>query len=201
MRFQLEASHIGDVLARLLQAAVQAQLLVQNIAQGQQVMGVDLGIAERAFRQRTLRPVEFLVLLAVAHAEQIFQHIAQADALIAADAGSRHRVEDGPHIEIKVALETDEVVFGGVEDLLDGGIGQDGAERTDIGDGQRIDEQVFAWRGQLDEAGGSAIGVHAVGFGIAGDALLPREAPYRTDKGAAVVDVAGGREHGGRYNQ
>ena len=110
----------------------------------------------------------------MADAEPVFQHVAQADALIAADAGGRHGIEDVDHIEVEVALEADEVVFGGVEDLLDGGVGEDGGEGADIGEGERVDEQVFGRGRELDEAGGSAVGVEAVGLGIAGDARLGR---------------------------
>ena len=150
--FQLEARHFGDVFARFFQAPAGSKLGIERIAQGQQVMRIDLGVAARALGQGALRPVIGLVLLAVAHAKQVFQHIAQADALVAADAGGRQRIKDVAYIEVKIALEADEIIFGGVEYLLNGGLGEDGAEWADVVDGEGINEQVFVCCRELDEA-------------------------------------------------
>ena len=65
---------------------------------------VHLGVALVTGGQGAARPIARLVFLAVLNAEQIFQHVGQADALIAADARSRHRIENAVHIEVEVAL-------------------------------------------------------------------------------------------------
>ena len=88
-----------------------------------------------------------------------------------------------------------------MEDLLDGRVGQDGAERADIGDGERIDEQVFGEGGKLDETGLSAIGVQAIRFCVDGDALCSQQALNRGVEGGAAVDGGGGRKHRDDYNQ
>ena len=53
---------------------------------------------------------------------------------------------------------------------------------------ERVNEDILVRRRELDEAGASAIGVQAVGFGIAGDALLALQRLDQMLKIALVVD-------------
>ena len=193
--FQLEAGDVSEIFVCFFEAVGGAQLGVQDIAQGQQVARVHLGVAAVAGWQRAARPVVGLMLLAVADAEQVLQHVTQADALVATDTRGRQGIEDIRHIEIEIALEAYEIIFGGVEDDLDGGVGEDGREGAEVGEGERIDEQIFGRRRELDQAGAAAIGVQAVRLGVAGNARLRAQALDRGFEGAAVVNVGGGGEH------
>ena len=57
----------------------------------------------------------------------------EADLRPAERARGAHRVEDVRELELVVAPEADEVVFGGVEDLLLARIGEEGRERLRSG--------------------------------------------------------------------
>ena len=135
-------------------------------------MRIHLRVPAMAIGQRTLRPIVGLMLFGVTDAQQVFQHIAQAEARISADAGGSHGIEDGMDIEIKIALETDQIVFRSVENYLDVPIRKNSAQGADIGDLQRVDQDIAIRRRQLDQAGLAAVGMQAVGFGIASDTRL-----------------------------
>ena len=73
--------------------------------------------------------------LTMANTEQVGKHMAQADASVTADTRCRHRIENGIDIEIEILFEADQVEFGGVENLLYLGIGEDtSAQGADVVD-------------------------------------------------------------------
>ena len=79
--------------------------------------------------------------------------------------------------EVVVTPEADEVVFSGVENLLLIRIGEEGRERAQIPQPDRIDDVVGGRGGELDEADTLAVGVQAVGFSIDGHDRMRERAP------------------------
>ena len=71
-------------------------------------------------------------------AELSFQHRTQADLIPPQDARRHHRVEQVLQLEAEIALQADQVVFGGVEHFLDLRIGEQrspAAERSSSASG------------------------------------------------------------------
>ena len=87
------------------------------------------------------------------------------------------------NVEPVVALEADEVVLGGVKDLLLVRIGEHRRERTQVRQPDRIDDVVRGGRGELDQAHALAIGVEAVGFRVDGHDRTGRRARGRAGRG------------------
>ncbi len=102
------------------------QLARQHVAQRHQVVRVQAGIVEQLVGERALAPVGALEALVHGHAEALLQDGAQAQPGPAQGAGGHHGVEDVGELEIVVALEADQVVFGGVKNLLLGRVGKQG---------------------------------------------------------------------------
>jgi len=158
----------GERLEGLLQPILRGQLGQQPVAQRRQVVRVHLRVEELVRRQRARRPVGPLEALFGANAKLVGQDIPQPDRLPATDPRGEHRVENRGEGELEIALQGHHVVFGGVKDDLDGRVGQQGAQRAQIVDRQRIDDVVLVAGGELDQAHLLIIGVQAVGFGVDG---------------------------------
>jgi len=78
-----------------------------------------------------------------------------------------------------------------VEDGLDGRVGQQPAQRIQILDAQRIDDEVGLAGGELDQADLLLVGVQAVGFGIYGQQRLAGPAIHMGDQAGRAGNDGG----------
>ena len=106
-----------------------SQLLGQNLGQFDQVQYVGGRVGELTRPQRPRRPVGALLVLGKLHIEVTLGEARQADGRVSEQLCADHRVEEIRELERAVALEHEDVVLGGVEDLADVRRGHDGPER------------------------------------------------------------------------
>ena len=142
--------------------------------------GVGAGVGEHRRRQRPQRPVGFLVLLIELHAHVLLEQRRQPDGRLGGELGGDAGVEQIDRAKSVVPVEHAQVVVGVVKRLFDGRVGEQRAERGEIGggDGERVDERGLAPARDLDEIDAVAVAVEAGGFGVDTDARL---APHRAD--------------------
>ncbi len=177
------------VLVRLRPVAGLSQRLELSVAQRHEIVRVEPRVVQLFRLQGTAFPIGTLILFVQLHAEVGVENGGEADLRPAECARGAHRVEDVRKLEMVVAPEADEVVLGVVEDLLLAWIGEEGRERIQTRQPDRIDDVVSGGGGELDEAHALAIGVEAVGFSIDGydrirgeRAAEPSEATFVSDE-------------------
>ncbi len=83
-------------------------------------------------------------------------------------AGGDHRIEQVAELEAEVSAQGQQVIFGGVEDLFDLGVGKDLLKGRNILQGERIDQVVMSGDGELDQTDLLLVSKQAVGLGIDG---------------------------------
>ena len=119
-----------EFLVGLRPMAGPGQRLELPVAQRHEVVGVEPGVVQLFRRQRPALPVGALILLVHRHAELSLENGGQPDLRPAERARRAHGVEDVRELEVVVAPEADQVVFGGVKHFLLIAIGEDGGERA-----------------------------------------------------------------------
>ena len=105
-------------------------------------MGVEPRVVQLFRRQGTAFPIGALILLVQRHAEVRVENGGEADLRPAERARGAHGVENVGELEAVVAPKADEVVFGGVKHLLLARIGEEGRERAQVRQRDRIDDVV-----------------------------------------------------------
>ena len=87
-----------------------------------------------------------------------------------------------------------------MQDFGDVAVGEEVAEARQVELPQRVDDEVFAGNGDLDEADFVEVGVQRVGLGVDGDDAVPRDALQGAVELGLLVDPdhcwSGGRAQG-----
>jgi len=143
-----------------------------SVAQRQEVMRVQGGVADGLFVQGALSPIVALIAFVGVHAEMLFQQGAQSYLRPAEDPRGPHGIEEIMDAEAEVAQEHGCIVIHGVKDFFHLRIGQQLAQRTQVGNKQRVNQAILVRGGKLNQAHLLAVGVQTVGLGIQGHALL-----------------------------
>jgi hypothetical protein len=154
------------------------ELAPEPLRERQQIEHVGGGIAHLLLRERPARPVGALLVLRQIHVEVARRYPGQAYRRIAEQLRRDHRVEQIRELEPAVALEHEDVVLGGVEDLADLRRREHGPEWRELGgaaERDRIDQVDLPARADLDQAGLVEVVVEAVGLGVDGDHLLAEQ--------------------------
>ncbi len=157
-------------------------------------MGVEPGIVEQVGRKRALPPIGPLVALVEMDAELLLQEIPQAVLAPPQRATGHACVEQVGELNPKVAFETDYVVFGAVQDLLNRRVGEDRFERREVAQRQGINQVVGTRRRELDEADALSVGIQAVGLGIDCKVRLSGENRRQAKEGFSFGDEDGRRQ-------
>ena len=93
----------------------------------------------------------------------------EADGRVAEELSRHHRVEEIRELEGAVALQHEQVVLGGVEDLADLLRREDRRERRQLGrtaQRERIDQVDAATRADLHQTGLVEVVIEGIGLGI-----------------------------------
>src|SRR5690606_6649193 len=138
---------------------------LQAVAQVDQVMRIQPGVRQQRRRQRPLAPVGALEAFVELDTKLFFEQTAQPDPVSPEDAAGDHGVEQIAKREAKIALETDQIVLGGVKNFLDVRIGKQSLQGTEIVQREWIDQVIVAGIGELNQTDLFAVGEQAVRFG------------------------------------
>ncbi|CAO0826031.1 hypothetical protein SMICM17S_03345 [Streptomyces microflavus] len=155
-----------ELLPGPLQLALLLQLLLQRVAQVDQELHVERGVAQPGLGQRAGGPVHGGVPLLQGVTEDALDHGAEADAREAREASGQLGVEErgGSHAYVPQAGE---VLGGGVQDPL--GAGQGGGQAGEVGAADRVDQcAARAFAAQLHEVGALAVAVAGGALGVDG---------------------------------
>lgn len=113
------------------------------MAEGDEVVGVTLGVGELGIGEGAGGPVGALVFFADGEAVFVFEDISEADVGVAEDAGGPHRIEKVIELPAVLGLHEHEVILGGVEDFFLVGVIDNGAEVFDGNIGERVDDEIM----------------------------------------------------------
>ncbi len=116
----------------------------------------------------------------------------QPDGGVAEQLGADHGVEQVREAEAAVALEHEDVVLGGVEDLADLRGGEHRPERREIRralHGQRVDQEGPVLGADLHQADLVEVVIEAVGLGIDGDDRLAEQIVSKRLEIGSVLDA------------
>jgi hypothetical protein len=160
--------------------------------QFEQVVGVHTGVLALVLGQRPLPPVAALQALVELDVEVLGQSSGQADAA-PAERHRRHlRVEHAGELELVRPLEGEDVVLGVVEHLDDPRLGEDRHQRRQVGDRQRIDQDVAVGAADLDQTQALAVGEQRVRLGVHRDRALPEQPARQLTQRLVGIDVGRG---------
>ncbi len=163
----------AELFLRPRPASGPVQLLLQPIAQIEQIHRVLGRVAQHVGRERTHRPVGALMLLVELHAEVALEEGRQAEAPNPEDLRRHSRVEEVRRMPAVVLMQEPQVVVGIVKDDLDARRLEQPAERRRLADGQRIEHGAPLARGELEQVDAVDETMKARAFGIDGDRLHP----------------------------
>jgi hypothetical protein len=138
-------------------------------------MGIVLGVGKLLVAEGALGPVASLKLLVALHPELVGENSGKGKLLPPEEPAGDGGIEDGANREVEIPLEADEIVFGGMEDLLHLGVGKERRQGRQIPEGQRVHEEVALVAGKLDQAHPGGVGEEAVGFRVEGKVALGRQ--------------------------
>lgn len=156
---------IGLTLARLYYRKERADASeVRRLAEGDKIMRVLCGIGEQCLTQGAFSPVCALMALLGMHAKLGFQDGAKPDLFTPQEPRGHHGVKQVGKAEAKIPFQADQVVFGGMEDLFDGGILEYICQRGEIRQRQWVDQGIHFSGGELDQADLLVVGIQAVRF-------------------------------------
>ncbi len=128
----------GELLLRPSELALGGQLVVEHVAQLDEHLDVERGVAQPVLGERPVGPVGRRVALLQAEPEDVLHHRAEADALVAEQPPGQLGVEQlaGGEADLRQAGE---VLRGGVQDDL--GVGQRRVQLRQVGAGGGVDER------------------------------------------------------------
>src|SRR5258708_2336235 len=106
-------------------------------------MGILLSVAQLLHRYRPDRPIGPLEALIDLDSEVSFQQRTKPKRLQPDYPRGYHRIEQVIENEAIIPLHTYQIVFGGVEHLLDPGICEQRTQLTQIVERQRIDQPIL----------------------------------------------------------
>jgi len=129
-------------------------------------MGIVDSVLPHALREGAFAPIGALEFLLQMDVEFVFKQAAKPDTFPAQNTGSDHRVKEVAEPEAEVSAQGQQVIFGGVEDRFDLGIGKDLLKQGNILQNKRIYQVVMSGDGELDQADLLSVGKQAVGLGI-----------------------------------
>src|SRR5258706_516118 len=121
-------------------------------------------------------------------AEVAIEQRRQAEGLVAEQLRADHRVDQIGDRVSEVAVEDAQVVVRPVQDLGDAAVRQNLSELRQIEFAQRIDDQVLAREGHLDEADFVEVRMQRIGLGVEGDDRLRGHAGHGGVEVLLVVD-------------
>ena len=171
-RIQGKARETGKIFFGQRAQAGLLQRLPQALPQGDEIVGIQLGVEKLLRRERPFGPVGALVTFIRLHAEMPLQQSAQPDLLVSQQAGRPHRIEEILEGEGEIPPQAKQIVFGGVEDFFNLGSSKNRGQQGQIGQRQGVQEVVFLRGGELNQADLLLVGVQTVGLGIHRDGRL-----------------------------
>jgi hypothetical protein len=119
----------------------------------------------------TLSPVVPLETFVELHRKILFEECAQTIVGPTQDSGGDHGVKEVGERKAKVPLQTEDIILGSMEHLLDGRIGEDRSEDSGI-NGERVNQIISAGDRKLDQANFLEIAIEAITFGVYGNNRL-----------------------------
>jgi len=185
-----DESLLERALARLpepFHPAKRLHLLFHFRSEREEKMRVVLGIDFHRGRERTARPVGFLRTLGQDDVEVLLDERGITELAQANHPGRDHGVENFPHRQIKAASQQAQIKIHSLENNLL--VCEQRAERLEIDSGERIDQNIFAVEGELNEAELFEIAVQTVGLGVDRDAL------EMTQAGKKPLELCVGSDH------
>ena len=108
---------------------------------------------------------------------------------LAEERGGDLRVEDGRRQHAEGVVENFHILRARMEHLDDGGVGQQVAQRSEVGDGYGVDDDALLGRGHLHQAQPRMVGALAEELGVHGDGVegaRPRAEPVKVIAGRDV---------------
>jgi hypothetical protein len=144
-----------ELRLRPAQALLLAELLLEPLGELDQVAHVRGGVVDLRGAEGPPRPVGPLLVLGELDLEVVLDEGAQPDRGIPEELRRDHRVEDVADLRASATLQHVQVVLGGVKDLANPRIREDGLERVEGrlgGEGQGVDQVDVRAGAELEQA-------------------------------------------------
>jgi hypothetical protein len=174
----------GELLARPVEATGTIEVVVQSVAQLEEMDRILRRVVEHALRERTHRPIGTLEFLVELHAEVALEERGEAKALDAEQLRGEPGVEDVANQPAVILAQEAQVVVSVVKDDFDPGILEQLTQRRRLPDGYRVEDCRMLPGRELEQIDSIDEAVEARTFGV------ERQDPRVRDRRQERVDSA-----------